>query len=715
MSDYHPKHASDPSSDEEGNGRGEEEEDDEEAEEEEEEEELAEWTELTPLADLEAMEDGPSTYMVGGYSACHHLGESIGQVKYKEDIVVVFPGMYTEAYPGATAGAPLTLNEARLGGLRIYSVPYARQYASGEKDGTAAGAIPPKYAAPSKRRVGPWFTWLTAAATATLLTQDDSSSGSGSGDNGNGGGGRDGVANPLKIAASRAVAAMDMRSSASAATVTTTTTTTSGASVFAPAVTATVVDAASYPIFTFPVSIVYTEDEVGSSSTSRVGGLPHYKQEAPEDDDDDAADAQDDSHGEGNHNSNDGNEDLEEGGGEDGSDAGAQAGTTAKSAAPRCELALTLAGCCLSGGITLGALTRATVAHCIVGTPQPPAASTAPLRIAVTAASLTEALVEHCVIFGGAAYGIYAFPRAALTLQSTLVEGHNTDAAQACGGGVGPSAAESRNAVAAAELPSSALERLERRRARAERLRAFQQRGGDVENGGGGSGEESGSGSGSPYIDVEDGVLPRFVVPQTASTCDVGIMCDDADVRLADCLISHVRLGLLLHGGCAGTKICGLDIRSCNEAGLYIYGLAGAAEVVRSCVRACGRACLLLIGPSSAEVAQAAAFPSSNVASSVDGDGEDESGGAHRPVLAQHPYLTENMLIGAVRVQGEVRSGAVVDNFVFLPKEEKTIVAAAAAQTLLSVDEAAQRGFTYVGVEGERVTARATGQVAAAA
>jgi hypothetical protein len=690
MANYPPERESAANSDADGNEEEEEEDAVEEAM-----EELAEWTELMPLAELEAMEDGPSTYLVGSYSTCQHLGDAIDFVKYKEDVVVVFPGVYTKPRQDATTGQALVLNEAHLGGLRVCGVDYAREH--GGAAGTAASASI-KASAPSKRRAGPWFTWLTAAAAATLLTQE-------------GGGVDNGVANPLKTAASRAVAATEARgTTATAAAVATTT---SGSSVFAPAITTTTANPAVYPVFDFPISVVYDGSAEGDETAAVVGGgLVHYKQVVIDDEAAEEDDGEDGSTNNNNNNDGDGDED------EVGAGSESQAGKTGKGTAVRTDRAITLAGCCARGGLSLDSLTRTTVTHCVVGSPQQQqpsssSSSATALRIAIRAAPLTEAVVDHCLVYGGTAYGVYAYPRAALSLQSCLVEGPNAEAAKVCGGGSLAEHFTARNVSAAHGV--SVMDELERRHARALRQRAFLQRGEAADGDDGSS-----SSGGSAYVDVEEGVLPRFITPQTITSCEVGVMCDDADVHMYDCLVSHVRLGVLLHGGCAGTKMRCLDIRSCSEAGLYVYGVGGAAEVVNSAVRACGRACLLLVGPSAAEVAQARAALGGTHGSSADEDVDDDAinanGGAkrHRPVFEQHPYIKSNTFIGAVRVQGEVRSGAVVDNFVFLPKEEKES-AATAAQSLLLVDATARRGFTYVGVEGDRVTGRVSDATAAAA
>lgn len=696
MPNYPPERESAHNSDDDGH------EDDEENDEEEAEEEVVDWTELTPLDDLDALEDGPSTFLVGSFSTCQYLGEAIDRVKYKEDIVVVFPGVYAAARSSSSASAAaLELNEARLGGLRIYGVLYAREHViAGANDNAAV----PKYAAVSKRRVGPWFTWLTAAATMALLKEEGGGDTSSSSTN-NSSNSRKG--NPLKVAASRAVAATDTPAPAagSGGAAQATATTTSGCTVFAAAITATTANAVHFPILDFPITFSYTH-----SDGVVPGGLPHYKQEAGDDaaGDDGAEEEDEDAHEQPN------DEDDEDGAtGSHGDAAGKSA------AAARGERAITFAGCCARAGVLLNPLTRTTVTHCVIGSSSAAADGSSPPRIAITAAALTEALVDHCLVFGGTSYGVYAYPRAALTLQSTLVEGANAEAERACGAAAAAAATSASGGAGAnngaTSVGGSVMAQLEHRRARAQRLRTF------LDGNGGGDDaeatEDGGSGAGSAYVDAEAGVLPRFVVPQTPPTCEVGVMIDDADVRVEDCMVTHTRLGVLLHDACTGTKVRGLDIRSCSEAGLYVYGLAGAAEVVNSMVRACGRACLLIVGPSPAEIAQAAAVRGEDGADDdAEDDAEDADGGAaRRPVLAQHPYLKANTFIGAVRVQGEVRSGAVVNNFVFLPKEEKSAAAVAtAAQTLVTVEAAARRGFTYVGVEGERVVGRAADQAASA-
>ncbi|KAK7194383.1 hypothetical protein NESM_000354300 [Novymonas esmeraldas] len=681
------------------NSDDEEREEDEEADEEEDEEEVEEWTELTPLSEVAELEDGPSTHFVGGFSVCHHLGDAITRVQFREDVVLVFPGTYAAAAASASAtDAPLELNEARLGGLCVYGVPYALERAAHAGRPHRAD---PRYAAPSKRRVGPWFAGITAAATAAFLIQE-----------GGGGGGGNAAEpatatkayHPLHAAASRAAASAP--------------TTTSGSSVFAPAITATTADPLLYPVLDFAVSVVYN-DAGTADSTAR--GLPSYVQQ--QEADDDGGDGED------------GDEEASEaagGGGGGDADEGEEEHATGNggrgTGAPREEVAITLAGLCARAGLTLGAITRTHLTHCVVGSPQPqphaPGTAGAALRIAITAAPLTEALVDYCVVYGGSAYGVYAYPRCALTMRSCIVEGPNAGAAAYNTSGT---SALSSAVAGRGGGGGSAIAQLQQRHARTQRLRRYMEQfeGGQDED----AGESSGGGGAAP--DVEDGVLARFCVPgadraaaaAVSMSCEVAIMCDDADVRLSDCLITHTRHGVLLHGGCAGSVVRCVSVRSVAEVGFYVYGMAGAADVQYCAAQACGQTCLLVVGPTAAQVMEAeATLPSRGGDAGEDGtadedveeeeDGPDGATGRRRPLFAQHPHIRANRFVGAVRVAGEVRSGAIVDNLVFLPREEQEQAAAAAA-SLVAVNADASRGFLYVGVEGEKAPSRAADQVSA--
>ncbi|KAI5685507.1 hypothetical protein MNV84_04704 [Leishmania braziliensis] len=665
-----------------------EEEEEEEEEEEDEDEEIEEWTEMVPLSELEELEDGPSSYFVGGFSVCSYLGDAIDRVQFKEDVVLVFPGVYAAASSSSpSSSAPLELNEAKLGGLCVYSVSYASEHGGREK------MKEPRYASPSKRRVGPWFTYLTAAATAVFLVQ------------GGGSGGAESLKsrkayNPLQAAASKAAAALDSQDAAA----TTAMNTTSGSSVFAPAITATTANAQLYPVFDFLISIVYNDESTGVAASSTCG-LPHYVQQQDSDKGDE---------------SEEGEETGETGG--DGGDEPEQESQEPAAGALREEAAITLAGVCARAGVMIGSITRTHITHCVIGSPQQhqtscEAGAVAP-RIAITAAPLTEALVDYCLVYGGSSYGLYAYPRCALTMRSCIVEGPN--AAAVAYNTAGASVISKPPAGSGRE--GSAIVQLQRRQARTQLLRRYMDRFDE------GLDKNTGNGArGSASLDVEDGVLPRFCVPGASGAaaaaipipCEVGIMCDDADVHIEDCLVTHTRHGVLLHGGCTGTVVKGLSVRSIAQVGLYVYGMAGAADVQYSSVHACGEACLLVVGPSAAQVLAAeAALPTRpSEESEEEEDGEACSGHTRRrPVFAQHPHIRSNWFIGAVRVQGEVRSGAMVDNLVFLPRDEKRVAAAAsaAAQTLLTVTANAARGFAYVGIEGERAPARAADEAVAA-
>ncbi|KAG5476420.1 hypothetical protein LSCM1_04125 [Leishmania martiniquensis] len=661
-------------------------EEDEEDEEEEEEEEIEEWTELTPLSELAELEDGPCSHFVGGFSVCNHLGDAISRVQFKEDVVLVFPGVYTAASSSSRSpSSSLELNEALLGGLRVYSVPYAREHA-------LHGGMPtaePRYAAPSKRRVGPWFTHLTAAATAVFLLHAGSSGGIECEPSSK-------VCNPLQVAAMRAAAAVERQAAAAGTTVNTT----SGSSVFAPAITATTANPQLYPVFDFPISIVY-KDEAAGAEASAAYGLRHYvQQEEREEEEEEGEEVNEAGNG-------DGDEDEQEH-----EETGARPS--------REEVAITLAGLCARAGVSIGSLTRTHITHCVIGSPQQESTSSetgaAALRIAITAAPLAEALVNYCLVYGGSAYGLYAYPRCALSMRSCIVEGPNGAAAAYNAAG-----ASGINALSAGYSGGgSAIDQLQRREARTQWLRHYMARIEESQE------NTSDDGRGAASFDGEEGVLPRFCVPGTEATaavaipmsCEVGIMCDDADLKLTDCLVTHTHHGVLLHGGCVGTIVKSLSVRSISEVGLYLYGMAGAADVQYSSVSACGRECLLVVGPSAAEVVAAEAALPARLSEEDEVDDEKASSGhSHRrPIFAQHPYIRSNCFIGAVRVQGEVRSGAMMDNLVFGAREKQIAAAAAAvaAQTLLTVTPDTARGFVYVGIEGERAPTRAEGEAVAA-
>ncbi|CAG9576439.1 conserved hypothetical protein [Leishmania major strain Friedlin] len=666
-----------------------EEDEEEEEEDEDDEEEIEEWTEVTPLSELAELEDGPSSHFVGGFSVCNHLGDAIGRVQFKEDIVLVFPGVYAAASSSSpSSSSPLELNEAHLGGLCVYSVSYAREHAS---HGGSKRAAEPRYMSPSKRRVGPWFTYLTAAAAAVFLAQDSSSGGTESAKSSK-------AYNPLGAAASKAVEAIDSRKAASTATMHTT----SGSSVFAPAITATTANPQLYPVFDFPISIAYTSESADATASSTCG-LPHYVQQEQDSDEDEEDE-----------------EASETGGGDDG--GAEQEQEELGAGALREEVVITLAGLCARAGVTIGSLTRTHITHCVIGSPQQhptsSEASTVAPRIAITAAPLTEALVDHCLVYGGSAYGLYAYPRCALAMRSCIVEGPNTEAAA-----YNAASAPATNAASAGgSRGCSALAQLQRCQARTQLLRRYMDRFEENQ-----VHDTNASGRGGESRDIEEGVLPRFCVPGASAAgaaaismpCEVAIMCDDADVQLTDCLVTHTRHGVLLHGGCTGTVVKGLSVRSVAEVGLYVYGMAGAADVQYSSVLACGLACLLVVGPSAAQVAAAEAELPARPSEADEEEDMEQSEDGHdrrRPIFAQHPNIRSNCFIGAVRVQGEVRSGAMVDNLVFLPRDEQGVAAAAAAgaQMVLTVPADTERSFAYVGMEGERIPARAADEAAAA-
>lgn len=123
---------------------------DEESDDESDEEDIDDWDTLIPLDELENMEDGPSTYYVGGFAVCPSLSEALSAVHYTQDRILIFPGLHdgtrrvisnaAHATPSGTTPSAasesntvetIVLDETRLGGLKILSVPFARGRAGG--------------------------------------------------------------------------------------------------------------------------------------------------------------------------------------------------------------------------------------------------------------------------------------------------------------------------------------------------------------------------------------------------------------------------------------------------------------------------------------------------------------------------------------------------------------------------------------------------------
>lgn len=656
---------------------GEEEEDE---EDESEMEEMEEWDEMTPLEELQEMEDGPSTYFVGGpFSKCQYLGEAVDVVQYREDVILVFPGTYKTArplHPAAEAPStplPLVLDEAEVGGLRIYSVSYSR--------GTAGGyptSVPYKEAmrpmSKIPRRVGPWFSFFTAATATAALAEREGFLGSA----------KESTAGHQKPSAriKAAVLANAVGRGVSSGV----DTTVSVSSVYGSVITPTLSVPELCPVFEYPILLRYetknldAEGEVAADTEPRR--LRNYIQEEEEEDEEEEGEDGDEAAAEQRQQQQRQQQDDED-------DEEDQPTSPADHRAKR---AVTLAGLCFSSGVVLDPLTRTHILHCVIGAPAPAAAPPPDRTVALRCGSLCEALVELCVIFGERNYAVYAYPRCAMYMRSCLIEGPSAAAVAA----TAAEAARQQRSTMSEATTASVVTQLVQRRARA------LLRGQNTINGRSGDGD--GEQDDEMPIDMEEGTVPTFSAP-TQTACDVGVFCDDADVMIEECAISNTRLGILLHDGCAGVRLRSIDIRSVAEVGMYLYGMSGAASIEYSSIRACGRECLLVVGPSAADVAAAeAALPPDHSEGSSSGDEDDSEDGEGvrkgRPVFAQHPNIRHLNVFGTVRISGEVRCGTMVDNILYVSKDKKA-EAAATAETLLLAPVEASRAFPFGGVEGQ--------------
>lgn len=674
-------------------------------EEEEEDEEVEEWSELVPLDDIDALEDGPSTFFVGGFSACQKLSEAIARAQYAQDRILIFPGAFTEAqttnagsgprFPAGSADDVVIVNEARLKGLCIEGVPFSRAMepfptkvilAHNNRRGTSSQRAKAKalrvllsQKEPTVgRRVGPWFTYAAAAAANSNNTNGGNSAATATASGG-------GAAGSFTM------------------------TTTMGSSIYGATVTPMVVDASRFPVFSSRLVLrtsaaaVAASDNENTSPASPVAPLKHYAQEPDENEDEDDEDE------DGNGDDGGGDEEKENSSSsrnnnyqedvDDEEDAGSAAGG---GVGGKGVPSVTIQGLVFTGGAALEPLTDGLLRHCILGAPSilhtDPFTSAAVVRhgTTLTAHPLTDARVERCVVYGGEKHGVYAFPRSAVAFTSCLIDG--------------PSRSASMLTQQTAQRPvrhaPSTLAMLEGKAAQRALAAAAE------------GGEDGGSGGSGDSEQQFSAMAAAFTTPAAGDTlCEVAVFCDDADASFTDCMITHARLGLLLHDRCSGTKLTACDVRCMEEVGVYCYGLAGCAVIRQCTARSCGRECLLVAGPAESQAAAAEAqyreeygIPADTVkkSGSDDDDGEDgdeetddEKGGRkRRPVFAQHPHIRQCVFTGAVRLQGLVGDGACIDNLVFAPRIDNST-------TATSDNNSKKNGFNGTGTLGAAAAARA--------
>eukprot|EP00796_Vickermania_ingenoplastis_P000344 gene344-195_t len=576
------------------------------------------WMELIDLDEIDELGNGPSTFFVGGFSVCNRLSGAIERVQYKEDRVLVFPGVYggPEARSPQDRDDVVELDEFRLAGLHIEGVPFSL----GKKGGYPVKDKLPKVG----RRVGPWYTYYAAAAA--------------------------------NIEESSGKAMLESAK----------TTTSMASSVYGRAVTPTAVDPVAFPLLATRLVLKYDMRPEAERDADPRRPLVRYEQEADEEGEEEA-----DEEGEGEADGErrrDGDGEEEE---EDEEDD-----------APKTVTTIVLQGLCFLGGLVVEPLTRSLIRHCVFGIPTTvmpnfPITETA----TVVAKALGEVALENSVIYGGTKYGIYAFPRSRLNVRHCIIDGPGTTAALLQGA----------NCLRSVRH-LSVLALLEYRT----RFRAGLAQ----------TGKQPGS---------ETDRFAHFVVPD-AVVCDVGVFCDDADVYIQDCIISNTRLGLCLR-------------RLCKEVGVYYYGLSGCARLRQSCISACGRECLLIKGLHEAEVQkELQQYKLAHNVKDVLADEEEEEPEADEedavetgprprvktshPNFAQHPSIRQCTIVGAVRLQCDVRTGALSDNLVFRPLKEGELSVAAVGDigdkdlitgpNIGAYFPPTVAGFTYCGVEGTR-------------
>lgn len=710
-------------------GMDEDEEEEEEIEEEEEEEEdEEEWDELKPLEELDELDDGPSTFFVGGFSVCKKLSTAIENVKFKEDRVLIFPGVHggPQARCPADRDDLVELDEYLCDGLQIEGVPYYL----GKKAGYPVKDLCPKVG----RRVGPWCTYYAAASAAATSATASASGGEGHLDAVQGGGST-AAGGILLPSSSTAIpggtnmmrAKMEQSSSAS--------TTSMASSVYGTTITPTKVDASMYPVLATRLVLKYDYRSAEEKEADPRKPLKHYVQ-LPDDDEEER-----DEDGEGGGEDDGDEDDQRRSGGRGGEeeDDGDEEGEEEEEDTWRSRRAptITIQGICLLGGLVVEPLTRSLVRHCVLGIPTT-VMRDFPIteRITVEAKALGEVTLRNCIIYGGTAYGIYAYPRSAINVQQCIIDGPGTTEVLLQGGD---------RLRSVRHLSSLAL--LEYRT----RMRA-----GGGSGGGGGMGGASASrlygekgrpedygmgGGGADGAVIES--MANFVIPSTV-VCDVGIFCDDADIEVVDCMISNTRLGICFHDACEHCLVTAVDVRCCKEVGIFYFGASGCARLIQSCIACCGRECILVKGLHEAEVREKEReykiehhivdkLPSADGQEEDDEEeDEDEEGEGDvvgprsrvktkHPVFAQHPSIKKCSVKGGVRLQGEIRTGAIVDNLVFRPlKGGAWSVAAvggrAAAAALAGGNDlivgphlgashhGAVRGFLFSGIEGNRIT-----------
>lgn len=680
-----------------------EEEEEEEEEEEDEEEEEEEWDELKPLEELEELEDGPSTFFVGGFSISKKLSSALEGVKYKEDRVLLFPGVHG----GPSARTPadredvLELDEYVYAGLHIESVPFYL----GKKTRYSSKELYPKVG----RRVGPWCVYLANAMASTSGENADrmaalpppSTTAS--------------PANPLLAGAAMGARKTDASSSSG-------TTTSMASSLYGKAITPTEVDASAFPVMATRLVLRYDMRSQEEKEADARPPLKHYEQ-IPDEEEEESGEEEDGEGGaDGGENadrrpSNSRAEDDEEEEEEEDASTAPSARTTT----------ITIQGICFLGGLVWEPLTRSTVQHCVLGIPST-VMKDFPIteQATVVAKGLSEGTLRSCIIYGASQCGLYAFPHSQIHVQHCIIDGPGMTEVLLQGS---DKLRSIRHLSSLAMLEYRTRLRLGGSGANASRTHAEK---GLDDDGGLGDGVLGGGGR------LE--TTTQFIVPQKVC-CDVGVCCDDADIELQDCMISNTRLGISLHEGCDHARLEAVDVRCCLEVGIYYFGLSGCARLSQSSVRCCGRECILIDGPHDDVVRQAmGAYKAEHhivdPLPGEDGDAPEEEeeeaeeeteakGPSPRvktkhPVFAQHPSIKKCSIRGAVRVQGEVFTGAVRDNVIFRPlREGLGSVAAlggmAAAEAkggedliigpnLGSSYPRALHGFVYSGVEGSRAT-----------
>ncbi|CAD2215037.1 hypothetical protein, conserved [Angomonas deanei] len=537
----------------------EEEEEEEEEDEENVEEEEEDWNELVPLEEIDEMEDGPSTHFIGGFSVCNRLDEVLNTIQYRQDRVLIFPGLYTQE-------KEVVLEESRLCSTHIQSVPFST--------GKRAGFPSPrneKAVQKDGKHVGPWFAYV-----ASMAYNEEENKGN-------------------------AVLTKENTSFSS--------------QVYGKTVTPTQFDPSLFPIITAKIVFRYTYEKAARDADPVKYTV--LKEFVPEKDDEDGS-----------------GEEKEQAGNDDEEDESARP--------PVKRETVFLEGLCVTGGVVCEPLSRGSVSHCILGNPcttsddpavQPPTA----VPTTLTAHPLCENVISRCLIYGGSSHAVYAFPDSTMVLRGSIVDG-------AVPSHVLRRFRESQRASRHLTTGIAFLEHRARQRQAAEQFLKT--------NPDGATGTD----------DLNK--MANFVVP-SETFCQVGIYCDNSALTVKDCMVSNVKIAILLHDTCKGTVVSSCDVRCVEQVGLYIHGVGGCASVARTNFLASGRECVLVLGPTPQELQAHAASAEKEKAAEED----VEEGG--KVVLSQHPTISRCTIRGKVRLQGDVRCGAISDNLIHVPKDAK--------------------------------------------